>query len=1520
MKKRFYASVLAMLLCMTCTTAWADVVHISTAEELRNVAQDNTDYVLDNDIDLEGNMPRKWHYSGTFDGNGHTIYNVPNTGLFSAPDGGAVFKNLTIDNTSTLAVDNGFASFAAFSRGSITFENCVNKVNMSSDGRHMVGGFIGEAHGAGSTVTFINCRNEGEITGSLWETGGFIGLDAEGVNVTFTGCMNLGDVKSNSSYGIGGFIGQAHSSGTYTFTNCGNMGTILCGSGYDEACAFVGRSSGTIALTNCWNSGQTGKYENDWQNYPLTQNGLGTFTNCYDVYNGSAGVTQIAATDVAGGALCYLLNGDQSTIAFYQTLGTDQYPVLDSTHGQVYRVGQFQCDGITPKEGVEASYTNTAGTSTKDDHNFVDGLCSVCGTYDPADIVDGVYHIGTAAQLTAFRTKASTTSGALLTANINMDGQGWVAMTGYAGIFDGGGFTISNLGNAALFNTTTGTATIKNLTITGGTRAMNSDDGNGVFVNRCQGNLTIQNCVNETPLTGDGYNWHAGGYVGQIDVADVTVDIIDCVNKADVTVENIRGGWGHQIGGFVGYLTTTGAKLNFTRCQNLGNVTNTSGSNTGGFLGKSDGNNNNVTFTNCTNSGTITASGTQTGGLLGFIAGSSASVVFTNCMNTGAVSSTSWSVGGIAGQSNTAAISFVSCGNTGKITGKTDEDAIEACPLIGNFWNCSPTANNCWNIAETQGSVSSLPLIKNGGGTCTNCYDKYNDTPNGVTLITDEQVTSGELCFLLNDGAGSTIFYQNIDNDQPADAYPLLDNTHGQVYRIGQFQCDGVTPKTGVTPSYSNTEGTNVVDDHNFVDGICSVCGTYDPSLIVDGVYQIATAAQLRWFSDFVNAGNSSANAAMTADIDLENVAFTPIGLFADDTSAGGQRIQYRGTFDGQGHVISNLTINDEKKHETGLFSRLAWGGNAVVKNLGVVNATITSTHPSGRAGVIAGITGASCTIENCFVTGDVTVTVPESKTEFGGITGGGSAGTIKNCWTSYERVGGGGTQTNCFGGVTAEEMASGALCYNINKGAGSNIFFQNIDNDQPADAYPVLSNTHGIVYVASNLKCDGVTPESETFSNTEITPTVADHSFVADNTHPVCTVCGVINETYEIALTDGFYQLGTANDLVWYSAYINQKNNEANAALTADIDMITVENFTPIGLFADDTSLGGQRIQYRGTFEGNGHVISNLTINDTKHHEAGLFSRVPDVATIQNLGIENANISCTNGANRCGVLIGWMGQPIIKNVYAVGSFSLSVNGEPKASTALVAEAWAASKVSNCWTVCDAITANRGNGTNGYAGVTRKQMRSGELCYNLNQGAGETVYYETIGSDTYPILDSTHGRVSKMSAAGYATFYDAEQAGTFSSGVTVFTGKKGSNFITLTEQQNTIPAATAVVLKGAEGYFSFTPAESAPAIEGENDFLGTAEPLETTGNEYVLALPEGEEVGFYLATGTIPAGKAYMTSASGVKGFIFVEDDATGIEGIKNADDATEIYNVAGMRLGKMQKGINIVGGKKILK
>ena len=107
-----------------------------------------------------------------------------------------------------------------------------------------------------------------------------------------------------------------------------------------------------------------------------------------------------------------------------------------------------------------------------------------------------------------------------------------------------------------------------------------------------------------------------------------------------------------------------------------------------------------------------------------------------------------------------------------------------------------------------------------------------------------------------------------------------------------------------------------------------------------------------------------------------------------------------------------------------------------------------------------------------------------------------------------------------------------------------------------------------------------------------------------------------------------------------------------------------------------------------------------------------------------------------------------------------------------------------------------------------------------------------------------------------------------------------------------------------------------------------NDLKGSSgNTTGAAGNIYALSKKgDPAKVGFYLVDSsvTIPEGRAYLeyTAPTSVKGFTFVfDDDATGISltpALSSREGA--IYNVAGQRINKMQKGINIVNGKKVLK
>ena len=114
----------------------------------------------------------------------------------------------------------------------------------------------------------------------------------------------------------------------------------------------------------------------------------------------------------------------------------------------------------------------------------------------------------------------------------------------------------------------------------------------------------------------------------------------------------------------------------------------------------------------------------------------------------------------------------------------------------------------------------------------------------------------------------------------------------------------------------------------------------------------------------------------LTANIDLAGINWNPIGSMSGDHGS------FKGVFDGAGHTISNLYV-EQAGNGLGLFARTA--GNAVIKNLNLVNVTVKSTDNSNYVGGVVGNAYASTKIENVHVSGDVYIS---GQGYIGGIAG----------------------------------------------------------------------------------------------------------------------------------------------------------------------------------------------------------------------------------------------------------------------------------------------------------------------------------------------------------------------------------------------------------------------------------------------------------------------------------------------------------------------------------------------------
>ncbi len=228
------------------------------------------------------------------------------------------------------------------------------------------------------------------------------------------------------------------------------------------------------------------------------------------------------------------------------------------------------------------------------------------------------------------------------------------------------------------------------------------------------------------------------------------------------------------------------------------------------------------------------------------------------------------------------------------------------------------------------------------------------------------------------------------------------------------------------------------------------------------------------------------------------------------------------------------------------------------------------------------------------------------------------------------------------------------------------------------------------------------------------------------------------------------------------------------------------------------------------------------------------------------------------------------------------------------------------------------------SGTETFEFVNRKNEASSVNAYLRNNGTyGFACYSEGIGGD----LSLYKKAGVKLNASGYATFSStkavdfthSETSGYSAWAVTAINGSE----ITFTQIQTAVAAGTGVLLKGtASTEIDPVYVEEGEAVEG-NKLVGITEATEVTEGEY-YGLKGNNFV--EVNPGTVPAGKALLPASEvpggNVKAFTFVFNDiATGVRTIEtvSAEEAAKIFNLAGQRMSKMQRGINIMNGKKVL-
>ncbi|MBP3711526.1 MAG: hypothetical protein J6I86_03575 [Bacteroidaceae bacterium] len=1369
------------------------------------------------------------------------------------------------NHTITIDMTTYSTRFGLFGTVNGTIHNLKVAGKITATTRNQIGGICGLLKGDGNKI--YNCISAVEIVDSQNDDGTIGGIASVTYDAsTIENCAFYGKINAPNRDGCGGIAGWCNAGASTTIKNCLIVADINWKTGTSRGNAEWGRNNPSVI--NCFNDASNEELANGQMTYKLNNK-------------------------VSGGE------------DWFQTLDTDALPSPLSSSQKVYANGTFLCDGVTPKGGdVVLGNTNE---SVIDPHTFgEDGVCTVCkAAGEEATEVDGVFQLTKAGNLlwwAQYVNAGHPASNAVLTTDADLSAAKYTPAgtteNKYIGTFDGQGHDVTlNINNPTLnyqglFGVATDGATIKNVTVKGSVK----------------GNSYVAGIL--------------GGSNGYDDSKKLT--LINCGNEAEITASEANGA------GLIGVNMSGMAHFYMLNCYNAGNVT----------------------------------SGRESGAITGWSGGSKST--FTNVYNIGTI---------------------------------------------------------------TGGDADTF---MRGGGTLVNTYN---------LTASDTKVTSGELCYLLNGDQSTIAWYQKLDED----AYPVLKaREEAIVYQNATYLCPN---KYEGEVTYSNTE--SVIPEHSYENGICTVCGTAKADYLtpVDGVYEIDDLIKLNWFSHFVNDGNVTANAKLTADIAMESEiqnGYTPIGSTT---------YPYVGHFDGQGHSVT-LCINNPGYEYQGLFGVITDGvmiekvivkGSVIGKNYvgGIAGGTnggktgeetkifncgneadITANGKNG--GGIIGVNMSSAAhifIYNCYNRGSIT-----SNAEGGAISGysGGDGSHVFNCYNSGIVKNGGevskafcrstgthfedcfytegsgtdnSTEDKTYGQpsmVADAALASGELCYKLNNGQSTIVWYQKLG--EGGDAYPDLFGTDR-VYLTGHKHCDGTLYEDETgYSNSENVIDIDSHTYVDG----ICSYCGTPDENYMTA-TDGIYEIGTPQQLRWFAAYVNFAKADAKAILTADIDLTGIA-WSPIG---------NENQKYTGTFDGKGHSITGFNYTATGTHN-GLFGFIYG-ATVQNFSISGTltssytkngvigqasnyakvrgihssltmNLNNTSGysggiiggtnwndiiyIDNCvydgtmthtgkgdcqGGILGYTWYAIIKNCLfsgtitgddstgyggivganckgteyftvqnclCTGTVTVPSSSEVGAIIGNYAGGSTTKVTNNYYKAGSATAAICGNTSNCEAPVevTDEQIASGEVAYKLG-----SAWHQVLGTDDVPTpMDSNKPSVYQLavSSAGYASFVPMVNVAALPEGVTAYAGQNNGTYLHL-EPVAELPANNAFIVKAEEGKYYYNNTDEEKTLSTSNDLMFYTEATAADGTQYCLA-NKTQGVGFYRVNeGTnIPAYKAYLQTTSGIKAFYgFDDDDATAIDEIVNGKSSNgECYNVAGQRISKMQRGINIVDGKKILK
>jgi hypothetical protein len=651
----------------------------------------------------------------------------------------------------------------------------------------------------------------------------------------------------------------------------------------------------------------------------------------------------------------------------------------------------------------------------------------------------------------------------------------------------------------------------------------------------------------------------------------------------------------------------------------------------GGLCGSNNG-----TISQCYSAGSVNGY-RYVGGMCGRNYGT-----ISQCCSTGSVSG-GGDVGGLCG-SNHGIIS--QCYSTGSVNGGGDVGG-----LCGD--NFDGAVSQCYSRASVSGDDGVGGLCGDSySGTINYCYSTGSVTATGYLV--------GGLC-----GFGPSSGARNNFWDVETSG---ISATRGGGIGLGTAQMQSLN-----TYSLNGWSGEVwTIDDGNDYPHLAweNAGGVYipEPTFLLPGSGTEGDPYRIDSVDDFVEVSVGryywDKHLVLEDDLDVWGVHLVRIGHDRNEC--------FSGVFDGDGHVISHLKISSTLDY-VGLFGYI--GGGSEVRNLGLVDVDISgSWYVGGLCGY-----NRDGTISNCYSTGSVTGTARAM--DIGGLCGRNSMGTISNCYSTCavngdEHVGGlcgnnySGTISNCYstGSVSGEDRVGG-LCGST----GETVIMSFWDVVTSGTSWNGGGRGLSTAMMQSmrTYSLNGWSGQTWTIDDGNDYPHLAWENaggeYIAEAEMAVSLDgSGTEAEPYLIGSLDDFmeFSIGT---YYW----------DKHLRLESDLDVGDV-NVLRIG--CDSLHI------FTGVFDGNSHIISNLTVDLPSNDYVGLFGYIGSGSEVKNLGVEDVNISGDSDVGGlCGSNYGTLSNCYSTGTVSGGDFVGGLVGYN--SDANVIECYSSSSVFGQWTV-----------------------------------------------------------------------------------------------------------------------------------------------------------------------------------------------------------------------------------------